>query len=321
MVFPLTRSGESRKYVHFQSYRHQNTHADDQLLFTELGAGGTGGGTLADGKSGGTAALVTLSGDDHVVVLAKLHAELVPGIEVLANINRARKSSARRLLGVADRPVLLKGRGSLDGGLVGTGGLEDIIRSTIDGDGALLGGGAGWVVAAVALDDVVLDERVGGPAVEGNVAVSVGLVGTSVGDDPVENAALVAHLQKSAFSLSENCGPKERLYVLSTAGVPALATDKIATASGPGQGVRATGAVGVGGIASTVGPPRVVEAVVSASGAGSSTAAGEEVPELGLVVRGHGLGNGDGEGADDGRESKEERGGNHCDGDWNVVCD
>lgn len=87
-------------------------------------------------------------------------------------------------LALADRPVLLKGRGALDGGLVGAGGLVDIVCSSVSGHGPLLCGAAGRVVGAVGFDDVVLDERVGSPAVDSEVAIAIGIEGTRVVDDP-----------------------------------------------------------------------------------------------------------------------------------------
>lgn len=42
----------------------------------------------------------------------------------------------------------------------------------------------GRVVGAEVLDDVVLDEGAGGPAVDGEIAVAVGIVGAGVVDDP-----------------------------------------------------------------------------------------------------------------------------------------
>lgn len=81
---------------------------------------------------------------------------------------------------LADRPVLLKGRGAINGWLIVAGGLEDIIGAAIGGDAALLLCGRAGVVAAVCLDDVVLDERVAGPSVQGDVAVDVGSVPCAV---------------------------------------------------------------------------------------------------------------------------------------------
>jgi hypothetical protein len=69
-------------------------------------------------------------------------------------------------MALTDRPVLLEGRRSFDGGFVGAGGLKDCVSTPINCHRALLGGGARGVVAAEALDDVVLDERVCSPTID-----------------------------------------------------------------------------------------------------------------------------------------------------------
>src|SRR5690606_19401064 len=68
--------------------------------------------------------------------------------------------------------------------LLGTGGDQNLIGATVSGDGTTPAGTARGVVGAVVLNDVVLDERVLGPTVDGKVRVAVGLVGTRVGDGP-----------------------------------------------------------------------------------------------------------------------------------------
>jgi hypothetical protein len=72
-----------------------------------------------------------------------------PGIEVVSNGDRARRTEIR-----ADGPVLLEGRCTLDGWLVGTGGLEDAVSRAVGGDLAELRGGAARIEAAVVLDDL-----------------------------------------------------------------------------------------------------------------------------------------------------------------------
>jgi len=84
----------------------------------------------------------------------------------------------------ADGPVLLEGPGALDGGLVGACAHVDVVCSSVTSDGALLLGAGGGVVGAEGFDDVILDERVGGPAVDGEITVAVGIVGAGVVDDP-----------------------------------------------------------------------------------------------------------------------------------------
>ena len=73
---------------------------------------------------------------------------------------------------LADGPVLLEGGGTLDGRLVGAGGLEEGVGAAVDLGGANGGGGGGRVVGAEGLNDVELDQRALGPAVEGEVPVA-----------------------------------------------------------------------------------------------------------------------------------------------------
>jgi len=73
---------------------------------------------------------------------------------------------------LADGPELLEGGGTLDGRLVGAGGLEEGVGAAVDLGGANGGGGGGRVVGAEGLNDVELDQRALGPAVEGEVPVA-----------------------------------------------------------------------------------------------------------------------------------------------------
>lgn len=118
---------------------------------------------------GGPRALVTLAGHDHVVPGAEVEiALLLPLVEVLAGVDGA----ADALL-AADGPVLVKGRGTLDGRLVDAARLVDVVGSAVVVDRAEPRGARGRVVGAVRLDDVVLDEGVGGPAVERQVCTNM----------------------------------------------------------------------------------------------------------------------------------------------------
>lgn len=77
--------------------------------------------------------MVTLRGNNLVVVLrSQPHSLGGPGVEVSTDID----GSAGAVV-VADGPVLLKGRGAIDGRLVGAGRLQDVVRAAIDVDGAL----------------------------------------------------------------------------------------------------------------------------------------------------------------------------------------
>lgn len=79
-------------------------------------------------------------------------------------------------LGAADGPVLLKGLGAFNGRGVGAGAHVDVVGAVVGRDLALLGGAAGRVICAEGFDDVVLNEGVLAPAVEGEVAVPAGAV-------------------------------------------------------------------------------------------------------------------------------------------------
>lgn len=107
----------------------------------------------------------------------KLHALGSPSIKVSLHVDGA----AAALVG-AHRPVLVEGLGAVDGGLVDALGLGDLVRRAVGGDGALDGGLRGGVVGAEVLDDVVFDQWVAGPAVNGKVGVAVGVVRAGVGD-------------------------------------------------------------------------------------------------------------------------------------------
>lgn len=96
------------------------------------------------------------------------------------------RNSPTRPLARADGPILLKGRRTLNRRLVRACGFEDGVGSTVGGDAAFGGGAAGGVVGAVIFDDVVFDEGACGPAVDGEVAVSVGAVGAREVDGSIK---------------------------------------------------------------------------------------------------------------------------------------
>jgi hypothetical protein len=85
---------------------------------------------------------------------------------------------------LTNRPVLLEGRRTQDRRLVGAGRLQDVVGGAINGDRALGGRGRRGIVITEALNNVVLDQRVGGPAIDGKVAVAVGAEASRVGDGP-----------------------------------------------------------------------------------------------------------------------------------------
>jgi hypothetical protein len=136
---------------------------------------------LADGDGSRAAAEVALGGHDLVVVVAQGHALGGPGVKVGGDVD-----GAAGTLVAADGPVLLEGRRAVDRGLVGAGADGNVVGAAVDGDLALLLGVGRGVEGAKVLDNVVLDEGVAGPAVDGEVAVAVVGVGTRVLDDTAE---------------------------------------------------------------------------------------------------------------------------------------
>jgi hypothetical protein len=83
---------------------------------------------------------------------SKIDPQRFPGIEMICCIYRS-----ARAVGGTDRPILLKGCGALNRGLVGAGGFEDVVSAAVTGDRAFLGGACGGIVCPKVLDDVVFD--------------------------------------------------------------------------------------------------------------------------------------------------------------------
>ena len=92
-------------------------------------------------------------------------------------------ASADPVLGT-DGPELVESGSSLDRRLVHACGLVDLVGSVVSIDSSKRFSAGRWVVGAEALNDVVLDQWVLGPAVDSEVAVSLGFPGTAVGDGP-----------------------------------------------------------------------------------------------------------------------------------------
>jgi len=120
---------------------------------------------------------VSLSRNNLVVVLPEIHALASPRIKVRLHIH-----ASTGALVLAHRPVLLKGLGTINRRLVSTRALRNLVAGAIRGHGALVLGLARRVVCAEVLDNVVLDEGVARPAVDGEVAVAIGVVGAAVGN-------------------------------------------------------------------------------------------------------------------------------------------
>jgi hypothetical protein len=86
-----------------------------------------------DSDGGASGAEVALGSDNLVVVLAELHALAGPRIKVRLHVDR----SAGTLV-LAHGPVLLKGPGAINGWLVGTGALGNLVRRAVSSDGTLV---------------------------------------------------------------------------------------------------------------------------------------------------------------------------------------
>ena len=111
---------------------------------------------------------------------AEAHAGLGPGVEVVGD-----GDGAAGALAVADGPELLEVGGALDRGRVVALADAHLVDAAVAGHGALVRGARRRVVRPKVLDNVVLDQRVARPAVDGQVAVAVGAVGPAVVDGAV----------------------------------------------------------------------------------------------------------------------------------------
>jgi len=197
-----------------------------------------------------------------------------------------------------DGPVLLEGLAvTLDGRSTVASADSNVVDGSVDVDLTLLLSTRRGVVGAEVLDDVVLDERVAGPAVDGEVAVTVGTVVTRV----LDGAELCYY--RALGRQADNLPSSTR--------VPALSTDVVTTVAVPVHGELATAAVGVGNSVLSVGPEGEIEAIVDTGGRGSSLLEASRGLSLNLCRVGGG------NGASDGRDGGEKVGeGNHfdCDG-------
>jgi hypothetical protein len=119
---------------------------------------------------GAAAALVALGGDNLVVMVAEPHANIGPSVEMVLHSDGA----ANTLLG-ADRPVLVESLRAVDGRLVVAGRLVQVVGTSISVDSTSVLSSAGWVVRAVRLNNVVLNEWVASPAIDSKIAVTTGL--------------------------------------------------------------------------------------------------------------------------------------------------
>ena len=125
-----------------------------------LRVGGTASRSNRDVR--GSGAVVTLGRDDLIVMRSQCHSKGSPCLKVSTDID----GSARAVTGT-NGPVLLEGRRSLNGRLIGAGRLEDLVGAAVHSDGTLRACGRRGIVVTEAFDDVVLNQGVLGPAVDG----------------------------------------------------------------------------------------------------------------------------------------------------------
>lgn len=206
-------------------------------------------------------------GSHNLVIMAPQPQPLIrPRLEVVTNID-----TPTNPLRSPHAPKLIKRLGPLNAGLVVPRALGNGVGTAVSVEGAQPGRPRAGVVGAEALNDVVLDQRVARPAVDGEVAVALG----------VELSRVVDH-------------------AVGVARVPSLATDKVAAVL-PVDRVGATVAVLIVDGAAVVGPEGVVVAVVIAGGGGCPSPGLEGFKDLG-GVEGDGSGAGSQGGCEEGLE-------------------
>lgn len=176
--------------------------ADISILLVSLQRSHSHLRTLHSDGSGSTAS-VSLRCQNLVVVASELKSILGPRIKVRLDID----SAADPLL-LPDTPELGECAGTLDRRLVDTSRLQDVVGAAVNGNSSLLACCRSRVVGTVRLDDVVLDERVLGPAVKGDVRVDRPSVpGTAVG-----NGAACSGLPSLAGDEVADVGPSGGIF-------------------------------------------------------------------------------------------------------------
>ena len=138
---------------------------------------------LPDGHASRAAALVALDGEDLVVVGTEVQAVVAPSIDVVLE----RDSTAGALV-LTDAPVLVKRLGAVDRWRVVARAHVDVVRAAVRLEVALVLRLRARVECAERLEDVVLDERVGAPAVDGQVRVAARVVRAGEVDGPAVGA-------------------------------------------------------------------------------------------------------------------------------------
>jgi hypothetical protein len=118
-----------------------------------------------------------LSNHEHVLLkVTKLVAKLAPCIEVVASVDGTADGTSLLLRSIAHREVLGEGPRSFNRRLVDTLSSVEAVIVTVRGE---VSAQSPWFAGSKhvpGLDDVVFDERVAGPAVEREVAGTLGVV-------------------------------------------------------------------------------------------------------------------------------------------------
>ena len=195
-----------------------------------VASGGLRAGAAAVGDSDAavTGRVVAFTCHDLVVVVGpELQAGIGPGTEMGAYIDGSAGAFA-----LTDGPELLEGLGTINGGLVDTGALGDVIDGPVKSHLTFPLSIAGWIIRSKILNNVVLDKRAPRPTVDSEVGVSVVLVASTV-----------------------------RHHSISSSRVPSLSAHQVATRS-PLNSIVATSAIRVCRLRTVVGPPRVEETVM-----------------------------------------------------------
>lgn len=122
-------------------------------------------------------ALIPLRRHNLIIMASQGHSLLCPRIKVILHID-----TPATALSLANAPVLLERAGAVDAGLVDARAERNVVGAAVGGDGSLALRVGGRVVGAVGFDDVVFDEGVACPAVDGEVTVSLRGEGAAVVD-------------------------------------------------------------------------------------------------------------------------------------------
>src|SRR5690606_14596432 len=126
---------------------------------------------------GATAALISFRGHDHVVVLAEIHSIRSPRIEMVPGGDGAADS-----LLLAYAPILVEGAAVADDARrVHTLRAIDVVRAAVARHSAHEAGSAGRAPRAPAIDDVVLDKRIGRPPIERQIRIAVRVERAGIG--------------------------------------------------------------------------------------------------------------------------------------------